>query len=473
MPVWLARIGLQLASDPDKLVKAIMIIMMLFVLIIVVVFIVPIMIFKHVPLGKSASDFNLYIETAKRIERETDVLINWQQVMAVDAVVLEQDFSKSSSSHVYNYKKYFIREVEVKVEQTCSRDVQREVDGEIETISESYDCSYYKTEYYARDWNEVLSMLVSDRIITRAKIEDVNRYLTIDLTALAMMVEGGGLSIEVRELEPIVRQYARQYGIEDKVPLLLALIQQESGGRIPDVMQSSESAGLPRNSYTNPVDSIAQGVKYFSQVLTTAGGEEKLALQAYNFGIGFIGFALPRGGYSKETAVAFSMLQANRLGWDSYGDVNYVEHVMRYYSPILASGEQIFSVNDVYQEMRNYLGVKYQLGARNPDRGYVDCSGLMEFVFAKFGINIRGTAQMQFDMTTPVAESAAQPGDLVFFYTGGDRTISHVGMYIGNDKFINANSKGVSESSVSGWKNYTDSNGVKYIFHGYRRITSK
>jgi cell wall-associated NlpC family hydrolase len=296
--------------------------------------------------------------------------------------------------------------------------------------------------------------------------------MTIDLDVMQMTEEGGGLSMSVLVLEPLVRQYAIKYGIEDKVPLLLALIQQESGGTALDVMQSSESAGLPRNTFTDPEQSIAQGVMYFSQMLTQAKGDEMVALQAYNFGIGFIEYANNRGGYSKEVAVGFSKQQAQALGWSSYGDVDYVDHVMRYFSEILTGGSQIFDVNQVYQEMRKYLGTPYRMGKRDPVKdGYVDCSGLMEYVFGKFGIDLRGTAQDQYNMTTPVLPSAAQPGDLVFFFTGGDRTITHVGMYIGNDKFINANSSGVVESSISKWSNYTDSNGIKYIFYGYHRIT--
>ncbi|GAJ99580.1 lipoprotein, NLP/P60 family [Geomicrobium sp. JCM 19055] len=55
---------------------------------------------------------------------------------------------------------------------------------------------------------------------------------------------------------------------------------QESGGRLADVMQSSESLGLPRNTITNPEESIKQGVSYFADVLELAGGDTELALQA-------------------------------------------------------------------------------------------------------------------------------------------------------------------------------------------------
>jgi cell wall-associated NlpC family hydrolase len=472
MPVWLAKLGLQVAMDPEKLIRILVAACFALVLVITLVFAVPILFFKYVPLGKTNQEFNYYSQAAQQIQQETGIFVNWQEIMAIDAVVLNQDFSLSSQAHGYAYKKYFVREEEVRVEQTCQRDVEKLVNGKKVIVKEDYDCSYTKTEYYPREFDDVLAMLVSAGVITSGQIEDVKRFLTIDLANVSLQAEGAGLSGDVMALEPLVRRYAVLNHIEDKVSLLLAMIQQESGGRIADVMQSSESEGLPRNSFTNPEDSIRQGVYYFSELLKDANGNEKIALQAYNFGRGFIAYALERGGYSKPVAEAFSQEQAQLMGWERYGDPDYVDHVLRYFSDILPPGDQIFDVNQVYQEMRKYLGVKYKLGGRNPDEGFVDCSGLMEFVFRKFGIELSGTAQDQYNKTKPVAPGAAQPGDLVFFYTGSDvgRTITHVGMYIGNDKFINANSKGVVESSVSAWSNYTDSDGVKYVFYGYRRI---
>lgn len=136
----------------------------------------------------------------------------------------------------------------------------------------------------------------------------------------------------VMRYEPLVTQYAQKYGVESYVQLLLAKIMQESGGRLPDVMQSSESIGLPPNTITDPEQSIDIGVKYFASVLKSAKGDIKLALQSYNFGGGFIPYAIERGGYSKEVAVAFSNMMAAKLGWERYGDVNYVDNVLRYLS---------------------------------------------------------------------------------------------------------------------------------------------
>lgn len=139
------------------------------------------------------------------------------------------------------------------------------------------------------------------------------------------------VSPEIERYRSFFEKYAKKYGVEDHVDLIMALAMQESGGRHLDVMQSSESLGLPPNSITDPELSIDVGVKYFSQVLKQAGGDVKLALQSYNFGTGFIGFVKENGGkYTKDLAIEFSNMMAIKMGWPRYGDVNYVDNVLRY-----------------------------------------------------------------------------------------------------------------------------------------------
>ena len=140
------------------------------------------------------------------------------------------------------------------------------------------------------------------------------------------------VSAQVRQYEGLVAKYAEKYGVGEYVELLLAKMMQESGGRGGDPMQSSESIGLPPNGITDPEQSIDVGVKYFSKMLKQAKGDVKLTLQAYNFGGGFIKYALDEGGYSKEVAKAFSEMMAKKMKWSRYGDINYVDNVMRYYT---------------------------------------------------------------------------------------------------------------------------------------------
>ena len=67
----------------------------------------------------------------------------------------------------------------------------------------------------------------------------------------------------------MLEKYARESGIEEYLNVLLAIIQVESGGTLEDVMQSSESLGLPPNSLSTE-ESIKQGCKYFSELLAVA-----------------------------------------------------------------------------------------------------------------------------------------------------------------------------------------------------------
>ena len=81
---------------------------------------------------------------------------------------------------------------------------------------------------------------------------------------------GLNLSEEVLKHQPTVEKYAKEYGVSDYVNYLLAIMQVESGGTgTTDVMQASESLGLPLNSLSTE-ESIKQGCKYFSELLKSA-----------------------------------------------------------------------------------------------------------------------------------------------------------------------------------------------------------
>ncbi|MBV6375484.1 lysozyme family protein [Enterococcus casseliflavus] len=100
-------------------------------------------------------------------------------------------------------------------------------------------------------------------------------------------IEDGILSVseDVLKHRPLVEKYAKLEGIEEYIQLILAIIQVESGGKGNDVMQSSESIGLPPNSFTNPEDSIKQGVHYIAELVRSAkslGVDQSSVIQSYN-----------------------------------------------------------------------------------------------------------------------------------------------------------------------------------------------
>lgn len=98
---------------------------------------------------------------------------------------------------------------------------------------------------------------------------------------------------------------------------------------------------------------------------------------------------------------------------------------------------------------RVFVGYRYVFGGASPATGF-DCSGLVQWVYAHFGINLPRTSYAQYDVGTRVGAGQLQPGDLVFFTTDAPGA-SHVGIYIGGGQFVAADtpSSGVQIDSMS------------------------
>jgi cell wall-associated NlpC family hydrolase len=90
--------------------------------------------------------------------------------------------------------------------------------------------------------------------------------------------------------------------------------------------------------------------------------------------------------------------------------------------------------NEVVNYAYKFLGKPYVYGATGPNS--FDCSGLTQYVYNRFGVNLSRTTYTQVNQGIKVDRSNLRAGDLVFFNTEG--SISHVGIYIGNGEFIHA-----------------------------------
>lgn len=153
------------------------------------------------------------------------------------------------------------------------------------------------------------------------------------------------VSAEVLNYENIMLKYARENQIEDYLPLLQAMMMQESGGKGNDPMQSSECEFNTQfekapNAIDEPEYSIQVGIKYFAKCLDKAKVKDKndkkhlyLALQAYNYGIGYIDYVNQNDKqYTYQNAIDFSQKCKKEYNVNVYGDSKYVYHVLRYYT---------------------------------------------------------------------------------------------------------------------------------------------
>ena len=106
--------------------------------------------------------------------------------------------------------------------------------------------------------------------------------------------------------------------------------------------------------------------------------------------------------------------------------------------------EQIQNVN-LYTGIDEWLGTKYQLGGAT--KSGIDCSALVQILYVtQYGINLPRTAREQYDATERISRTNLKEGDLVFFNTQGG--VSHVGIYLQNNKFVHASSSGVTISDL-------------------------
>lgn len=268
------------------------------------------------------------------------------------------------------------------------------------------------------------------------------------------LVTGMNLSAEVLKHQPMVEKYAKEYGISDYVIHLLAIMQVESGGTAVDVMQSSESLGLPPDTLDTE-SSIKQGCKYFASLLASAeskGCDINSVIQSYNYGGGYINFVATNGkkhsftlaeNFSKNKSGGVKVTYTNPKavakngGWRyNYGNMFYVELVNQYLTVANFDDETVQTIMD---EALKYQGWKYVFGGSNPNTSF-DCSGLTQWCFAKAGINLPRVAQAQYDVTQHIPLSQAKAGDLVFFHStyNSGSYVSHVGIYVGDNKMFHA-----------------------------------
>ena len=261
------------------------------------------------------------------------------------------------------------------------------------------------------------------------------------------------LSDEVLAYTSVIQQYASQYGIPEYVSAIQAIMMQESGGRGTDPMQCSESPYNTRFSHspgsiTDPNYSIEVGVQTFADCISQAGCSSpqdmdklKLAWQGYNYGNGYIGWALQRGGYTEANALQFSQEQAASHGWSSYGDPEYVPHVMRYYSggslfAGLFGSQQIVSVamgqigNSGGQKFWSWYGFDSHVewcacfvSWCADQSGLIESGKVPKFSLCSSGVTwFQGKNKWQSGGTTPSA------GMIIFFDWDHDGNSDHVGI---------------------------------------------
>ena len=94
------------------------------------------------------------------------------------------------------------------------------------------------------------------------------------------------------------------------------------------------------------------------------------------------------------------------------------------------------TVDALVETALSFRGIRYVLGGEDPQTGF-DCSGLVQFVFARHSVDVPRTVAAQFRTGIPVSLVDLRAADLVFFSTTGPGP-THVGIAVSRDQFIHA-----------------------------------
>ena len=125
----------------------------------------------------------------------------------------------------------------------------------------------------------------------------------------------------------------------------------------------------------------------------------------------------------------------------------------------------VTAVQGTLETALDLIGIRYRRGGTSPETGF-DCSGFVDHVFKEgLGLYLPHSARQISKTGEAVTQDELQPGDLVFFNTMR-RAFSHVGIYLGDNKFVHAPRSGgvvrVEDMSDSYWRKR---------FNGARRVT--
>ena len=192
------------------------------------------------------------------------------------------------------------------------------------------------------------------------------------------------------------------------------------------------------------------GILFFGATSTTVSAQGKVVKPEAKTDYKFLDDisiepVVDAGPVSKPVAVPAVKKDLLNAAKNADGNVETAEALQFKYSLLLDIEVELVKNVALLRFIDDWYGVRYLYGG-STKRG-IDCSALMQTLFASlYGFSLPRTAKMQYDASRKISRTELKEGDLLFFNTRGG--VSHVGMYLANNKFVHASTRGVTISDM-------------------------
>jgi hypothetical protein len=200
-----------------------------------------------------------------------------------------------------------------------------------------------------------------------------------------------------------------------------------------DEFDAPPAEELPPMHYTIQVGAFAN----MDNAVRLTAKLQAQGLNAYHFLHDSGLYKVRFGNYPTKNA---ALKRAEYLAAEGIIAVYYIVGPNDYAASAQWPGKRDYLRNEIVATARKYIGIPYKWGGESPRTGF-DCSGLTMVVYRLNGLQLPRSSRAQWQAGKPIDHSQLQKGDLVFFATSGGQRVSHVGIYVGNNKFLHAPGK--------------------------------
>lgn len=249
-------------------------------------------------------------------------------------------------------------------------------------------------------------------------VMNAHRTLRISLAAAAVLLLFAEIGHAAQTYK--VRAGDTLYSIAQRYGVSTTALQR-ANHLTTSALKPGKTLSIPSNSRTSS-DPVIYGIADKNELTVEIGGRVAASLAK---GSRFTVLAREGSKYNVK-------LQDGRTGWVAADSVTLDD--TRTLAPL--SDTYALQKANMVQTALAFRGSRYVSGGTGP--GGFDCSGFVKYIYSRYGINLPHDSRALYKCGTPVAKADLAPGDILFFVNTYRRGISHVGMYIGDGKFIHA-----------------------------------